>query len=79
MKYDPVYMNTVKVLCEEGRLENRMTEVDGVPMFYDGDHPSLEFSLLMDSGILEEFSDKIIKVFDLISIILHSPVFASNI
>jgi peptidoglycan/LPS O-acetylase OafA/YrhL len=62
MKYDPIYVNTVKLLCEEGRLENCITEVDGVPMFYDGDHPSLEFSLLMGSRMHEEYSAELQKI-----------------
>jgi hypothetical protein len=54
-KYHPLYINTVHLLCDKDLLENCLTEIDGIPMFYDGDHPSLEFSYLMGRRMLEAY------------------------
>jgi hypothetical protein len=62
MKYNPLYVDTVSLLCPDGKLASCPTEVDGIPMFYDSDHPSLEFSLLMGRRMLEEYSTELEKI-----------------
>jgi hypothetical protein len=62
MKYNPLYINTIDMLCDQGILENCLTEVNSIPMFYDGDHPTLEFSLLMGRRMLEEYSTELKKI-----------------
>ncbi|GAB4539229.1 MAG: hypothetical protein Fur002_03960 [Anaerolineales bacterium] len=56
MQYQPLYINTVEMLCKDGALKNCVTEADGAPMFYDSNHPSLEFSLLMGRRMAEVYS-----------------------
>lgn len=62
MKYDLLYISTVDLLCAKGMLENCLTEVDGIPMFYDSNHPSFEFSLLMGRRMFEVYSTKLEKI-----------------
>jgi peptidoglycan/LPS O-acetylase OafA/YrhL len=62
MKYDPLYINTVSLLCDKRTLESCLTEVDGIPMFYDSNHPSLEFSLLMGEKMFEKYSTELAKI-----------------
>ncbi|MBI5354171.1 MAG: acyltransferase [Chloroflexi bacterium] len=62
MQYKPLYIDIAALLCSQGTLGSCLTEAEGVPMMYDGNHPSLEFSLLMGRRMLEEYSTELGKI-----------------
>jgi peptidoglycan/LPS O-acetylase OafA/YrhL len=62
MQYDPLYINAVNMFCEQGTLANCLVEAGGAPMFYDGDHLTVEFSFLMGRQMLENYADELEKI-----------------
>lgn len=56
MEYEPLYINVSALLCPQGTLQSCVTSADSAPMFYDSNHPSLEFSLLMGKRMMDSYA-----------------------
>ncbi|MBI5674905.1 MAG: acyltransferase [Nitrospirae bacterium] len=54
-----LYVDEVDLFCEGRLLKNCLTEINGVPAFYDGDHLSVEFSKLLGEKMRVFYSDEL--------------------
>ncbi|MBI5664126.1 MAG: acyltransferase [Nitrospirae bacterium] len=54
-----LYVDEVGLFCDGSLLKNCLTEISGVPAFYDGDHFSVEFSKLLGEKMRVLYSDEL--------------------
>lgn len=57
-----LYIDEVDMFCEGRLLKNCLTEINGVPAFYDGDHFSLEFAKLLGEKMTVVYSEELRKM-----------------
>ena len=57
-----LYVDKVDLFCEGRLLKNCLTQINGVPAFYDGDHLSMEFSKLLGEKMTVFYPDELAKM-----------------
>ena len=57
-----LYVDKVELFCEGRLLKNCLTQINGVPAFYDGDHLSVEFAKLLGEKMSVYYADELLKM-----------------
>lgn len=57
-----LYIDKVELFCEGRLLKNCLTQINGVPAFYDGDHLSVEFANLLGEKMSVYYKDELAKM-----------------
>lgn len=57
-----LYVDKVELFCEGRLLKNCLTQINGVPAFYDGDHLTVEFAKLLGEKMLVHYADELMNM-----------------